>query len=158
MKTESTPQIIFSSDMLYSLSASSCHADQWFSVFSVKRLPVCHVWMCVIAVWGPADSSVWAIKHTHTVISTAQSQCRLEPLEGCWTKSQLQLACSVTVYTITPFKICQLHRWACQKPSDCCLVVSAFANNISAPAYLQSVECVCGTEEELLNDILMLYA
>lgn len=50
-------------------------------------------------------------------------------------ESRLQLACSVTVYTITPFKICQLHCWDCQNPSDCCWVVSTFPNNISLHSY-----------------------
>lgn len=76
------------------------------------------------------DSSVWVIKHTHAAISTTPSQNRPEALKGCWTESQLQLACAVTVYTITPFKICQLQYTACQNPSDCCLVVSTFPNNI----------------------------
>lgn len=103
------------------------------------------------------DSSVWVIKHTHAVISTTPSQNRLEALEGCWTEPQLQLACSVTVYTITPFKICQLQRWACQNSSDCCLVVSTFPCNISLHIYNTispewSSE-VCGTEEHLYNDL-----
>lgn len=81
------------------------------------------------------DSSVWVIKHTHAVISTTPSQNRLEALEGCWTEAQLQLACSVTVYTVTPFKICQLQCWACQSPSDHCLVLSTFPYSISLQIY-----------------------
>lgn len=105
----------------------------------VLCLPVCVVRYVWVSESSPAasshDSSVWVIKHIHSVISTALSQNRLEALWGCWTEYQLQLACSVTVYTITPFKICQLHCWACQNPSDCCLAVSTFPNNISLHVY-----------------------
>lgn len=69
-------------------------------------LPVCCVWVSGSRPGASShDSPVGVIKHTHAVISTAPSQNRLEAVWGSWTESQL--ACSVTVYTVTPFKICQ---------------------------------------------------
>lgn len=107
-------------------------------------LPVCCVWVSDSHL-GLADSAVWMIKHTHAVISTAPSQNRLGALRGCWTESRLQLACSVTVYTVTPFKICQLHCWACQNPSDCCSVVSTFPRK-HISTYLQLHICKIPSE------------
>lgn len=93
---------------------------------------VCCVWvsgspaaMTVLSEWSNTPT-LWFPQHP------AKTDWR--PSEAFWTESQLQLACSVTVYTITPFKICQLRCAACQNPSDCCSAVSTFPHNI---LYLQ---------------------
>lgn len=89
---------------------------------------VCCVWvsgspaaMTVLSEWSNTPT-LWFPQHP------AKTDWR--PSEAFWTESQLQLACSVTVYTITPFKICQLRCAACQNPSDCCSAVSTFPHNI----------------------------
>lgn len=74
--------------------------------------------LCLGAVRRPAALTVLYEWSNTPTLWFPQHRAKTErrPLWARWTESQLQPACSVTVYTVTPFKICQLHRPRLPKP------------------------------------------
>lgn len=87
-----------------------CRAPTCFHSVSV-----CCVWvsgspaaMTVLSEWSNTPT-LWFPQHT------AKTDWR--PSAPFWIQTHLQLGCLVTVYAVTPFKICQLRRRGCQDSS-----------------------------------------